>query len=160
MLETSKKMFALLLLILCSSRLTVPAQSNDTAVINHFISSQESPKNGYQAEGIRTIVTGDLNHDGVPDTAVLYTLEGQNKTNNYLQYLAVFLRHNGRLAHVAHKEVGGKGYRSVELTSIKDQVMLLKTTGYADKDPSCCPTVEGSTRYVLNGTRLRELGSR
>ncbi len=148
------------LLLLGSPFLLGTAQDNDTAAINRFISSQESLKNGYQAEGIRTVVTGDLNHDGVPDTAVLYTLEGQNRSNNYLQYLAVFLRRNGRLVHIAHKEVGGKSFRAIELTSIKDNVIMLKTTDYGEKDPTCCPTIEGSTRYVLNGARLKELGSK
>jgi hypothetical protein len=133
------------------------AQDRDTAVIGKFIRSQESEGNGHEAQGTRTIVKGDLNHDGVADTAVLFTLEGQFGTNNYVQHLAVFVRVKGRLVHAADTPVGGKYYRAIELTEIRDNIMLFKTTDYAESDPRCCPSIEGTTRYVLKGSGLKEL---
>ena len=138
--------------------LTLWAADRDTAVIDRFIASQESKENGYESKGSRTVITGDLNHDGIPDTAVLYTLEGQNQTNNYVQYLAVFVRAKGRLVHVAQTPVGGKYYRSIGLTSIGDHVMFFKTLDYAASDPRCCPSIEGTTKYVLSDGVLRETG--
>ena len=134
------------------------AQDRDSAVIDKFIASQESEGNGYQAKGIRTILRGDLNHDGIPDIAVLYTLEGQFKTNNYVQYLVVFVHVKGRLVHAAHTPVGGKYSRSIELTEITDNVMFFKTLDYAESDPRCCPSIEGTTKYVLRGGALQESG--
>ena len=134
------------------------AQDRDTAVIDKFIASQESEGNGYEAKGTaRTTVKGDLNHDGVADTAVLYTLEGMFGGNNYVQHLAVFVRVKGRLVHAADTPVGGKYYRAIELTGIRDNVLLFKTTDYAESDPRCCPSIEGTTRYVLRGGGLKEL---
>lgn len=144
--------------MLCTSALASAAQQADKAVIDKFIASQESYKNGQQAEGYRTVLTGDLNHDGIPDLAVLYTLEGGGGSNNYTQYLAVFVRVKGRLAPVAHAPVGGKNYRAIEIKAIENDVILCKTTGYAPQDASCCPTIKGTTRYALEGNKLKELG--
>jgi hypothetical protein len=147
----------LLAAILAAAAGPTGAQRSDTAVIDKFIASQESDDNGRQAEGIRTVIKGDLNHDGVPDTAVLYTLEGAHGSNNYTQYLAVFLRVNGRLVPVANAPVGGMRYRAIEIKAIKDNVILCDTLDYAENDASCCPTIKGKTSYVLDGKKLKEL---
>ena len=135
-------------------------QSDDAAVIDKFIARQAENAGGSEPDGIRKVLTGDLNHDGVADAAVLFTIEGQNGSNNYVQYLAVFLRRNGRLVYAADAPVGGKNRRSIELDSIKDNVMFLDTTTYAKRDPSCCPTIKGRTRYVLVRNKLTEMGHR
>ena len=133
------------------------AQSDDNAVIDQFIARRAEKEAGSEPDGIRKIVTGDLNRDGAPDAAVLFTIEGQNGTNNYIQYLAVFLRKKGRLVFAAIQPVGGKNRRAIELTSIKDNVIFLDTTGYAKRDPSCCPTIKGRTRYALVRNKLMEM---
>ena len=137
---------------------TSAMQSDDAAMIDKFIARQAEKENGSEPDGIRKVVTGDLNHDGVADAAVLFTIEGQNGSNNYIQYLAVFLRRNGRLVYAAQAPVGGKNHRSIELDSIKDNVMFLDTTAYAKRDPSCCPTIKGRTKYALVRRHLTELG--
>jgi hypothetical protein len=103
-----------------------------------------------------SILIRDLTHDGAPETVVLYTIEGQGGRNLYVQYLAVFTRQKGKLSALTRTEVGGKSVRSVELTSVEDDAILLETMGYAPKDASCCPSVKGATRYVLSGRTLRE----
>jgi len=148
----------LLIVVLCARAFASPGQHADTAAINKFIASQESYENGQQAEGFRAVLRGDLNHDGIPDAAVLYTLEGQNETNNYVQYLAVFVRVKGRLVPIAHAPVGGKNYRAIKIKAIENDMILCNTLGYAPNDPSCCPTIKGSTRYALEGNKLKELG--
>ena len=144
-------------LVLCLFSFTSGGQSGDAGVIDKFIARQEARENGTEPDGIRKVITGDLNHDGVPDTAVLYTIEGQNGTNNYVQYLAVFLSLKGRLVYAANTPVGGKGHRAMELTSIKGNVMFFETTAYAKRDPACCPTIKGRTRYALVGKKLTEM---
>jgi hypothetical protein len=129
----------------------------DTAVIDKFLESKGGEGNGVLAEGIRTVLKGDLNHDGVADAAVLYTLEGAGGGNNYTQYLAVFLRVDGRLVPVANKAVGGKLYRSIAIKAIKDNVILCDTLDYAKNDPACCPTIKGKTQYVLEDKKLKEV---
>ena len=150
----------LVVAVLGAGALWVAGQSGDAAVIDKFISGQESGENGNEARDYRTVLRGDLNRDGVPDAAVMYTLEGGNGTNNYVRYLAVFVRESGRLVAVAHAPVGGKNYRAIVMKAIKDNVILCETTGYAPKDPSCCPTIKGTTRYVLDGEKLKELAEK
>jgi hypothetical protein len=142
---------------LCLASSSSGAQSGDNAVIDKFIARQAEKEAGSEPDGIRKVMTGDLNHDGAPDAAVLFTIEGQNGTNNLIQYLAVFLRRNGRLGYAAIQPAGGKNRRSIELTSIRDNVIFLDTTGYAKRDPSCCPTIKGRTRYALVRNRLTEM---
>ena len=160
MRKSAQLVLPIIVLYGCFSSLSSRAQSGDAAVIDKFIAGQAEKEDGSEPEGIRKLIIGDLNHDGVPDTAVLFTIEGQNGTNNYVQYLAVFLRRNGRLVYAAHAPVGGKARRSIELTSIRDNVILLDTTAYAKRDSSCCPTIKGKTRYVLVRNKLTEMTRR
>jgi hypothetical protein len=149
--------FALLLILLCVSSYSSLADDRDTAMINKFISKQAVQESGNEYKDARRVIAGDLNHDGTSDLAVLYTIEGQKGTNNYVQYLAVFIRVKGRLVYVTHTAVGGKLYRDVELQSIKDNVILLKTLNYTAKDAACCPSKKGAARYALVKRRLKEL---
>src|SRR5258705_2747961 len=147
--------FIILAIVLCAPCSASFAQS-DSAVINKFISAQAGKESASEYEDARKVVTGDLNHDGVPDTAVLYTIEGMNGSNNYIQYLAAFLQTKKGLVYAAHEPVGGKNHRDVDLTAISNGLINLNTVNYAPKDPSCCPTIKGRTTYALAGGVLRE----
>ena len=136
---------------------TTPAQQdNDSAAIDAYIARQARRERGVEYGEARKVVVGDLTHDGTPETVVLYTIEGQRGSNLYIQYLAVFARCNGKLSPLTYAEVGGKSVRSVELTSVENNSILLDTMSYGPKDPQCCPTVKGVTKYVLAGRTLRE----
>lgn len=129
----------------------------DRTVIDKFIVQQQSEEDGFEDEGNeRTVMAGDLNRDGLPDAVVLYMLEGQNGTNNYVQHLAVFVRRNARLEPATDAVVGGKYYRAAELKGIKNNQILFETFDYADDDARCCPSLKGTTRYVLVGAKLQE----
>lgn len=155
--------FALVLLLIATSGLAMArsgsrSRDGDATVISEFIARHESRENGIEnAANLRTTMAGDLNHDGVSDLALLYTLEGQNGTSNYVQHLAVFLRLKGRLVPVADAIVGGKTYRSAQIASIKNNVIFLRILNFAENDPSCCPSLKGATRYELEGNKLKEL---
>lgn len=132
------------------------AQDEDTVVIDSFIARQAQRERGEEYREARKVLVGDLTHDGTPETVVLYTIESQRGSNLYLQYLAVFARQNGKLSGLTHMVVGGKSIRSIELTSVENNSIVLDTTSYGPKDASCCPSVKGTTRYVLAGRKLRE----
>lgn len=154
-------MCVLPVILLCTPSFASTLQDQDTAVIDKFISDQATKEAGGEYEEARKVIAGDLNRDGVPDLAVLYTIEGQNGTNNYIQYLAVFIRPKGALVPVAHALVGGKSNRAVELQSIKSNVIFFKTLNYGPRDATCCPSKKGATRFVLVKRRLKEIkGSR
>ena len=149
--------FALPLILLCLQSPASTLQDVDNVVINKFISSQASRERGAEYEDARKVVAGDLNHDGTPDVAVLYTIEGQDGTNNHVQYLAVFARVKGRLIHVAHTVVGSKTYRSVELETIRNNAIIIKTLNYGAYDAACCPSKAGSARYTLVKGKLKQM---
>ena len=131
-------------------------QHRDGSVIDGFIARQARRERGEEYPDARKVMVGDLTRDGVPETVVLYTIESQGGTNNYVQYVAVFARGNRGLIPVTYTEVGGKMRRSVELESVDDNTIQLATLSYGPKDASCCPSVKGTTRYALVGRALRE----
>ena len=150
--------FGVILIVMLSqvSSYAFPLADEDTAVIDTFIAQQARRERGEEYKEARKVIVGDLNHDGSADVAVLYTIEGQMGGNNYVQYLAVFVRVKGRLGAVTHVRVGGKWYRAVELRSISDNTIVLETLSYAPNDAACCPSRKDTTHYVLVGRTLRE----
>lgn len=149
--------FVLCGILLCTSSVISRAQEPDNAVIAKFISEQATRESGDEYAEARKVVAGDLNGDRVADLAVLYTIEGQNGSNNYVQYLAVFIRDKSVLVPVTHTVVGGKSNRSVELRSIRNNVIFFKTLNYGPKDAACCPSRKGTTRFKLVNRTLKEL---
>lgn len=131
-------------------------QNKDMATISSFIARQARRERGEEYEDARKVMAGDLNGDGVPETVVLYTIESQGGSNNYIQYLAVFTRRRGHLVANTHTAVGGKSRRSVDLTSVNNLRVNLETLSYAPKDASCCPSLKATTSYVLRGRTLLE----
>ena len=150
-------MFSLLIAvgIICSSPLALAQGESDKSIINSFITQQAKRARATEYEEARSIVKGDLNADSAEDAAVLYTLEGQGGSNQYLQYLAVFVNRKGKLAYVTHQEVGGKNRRSIESVAIKDGKITLQTLEYLSTDASCCPSKKGQIRFILSGGRLK-----
>jgi hypothetical protein len=142
---------------MCSSILqaaSVPPGAQ--GVVNRFIKSQESRARGTEYSEGRKIVTGDLDNNGSPDMAVLYTLEGGHGGNDYNQYLAVFLSINGKYVYKAHSRIGGRFERNMDLKSIENGKVLFDTLEYLPKDPSCCPSKKGSTQFMLSEGKLVE----
>lgn len=152
-------LFALITLtfvLLSPAYVALGAQNEDSAAIDKFIARQAKRERGEEYLEARKIVTGDLTHDGEPETVVLYTIEGQRGSNLHVQYLAVFERRKGKLFPLTHVDVGGKSARAVELTAVENNSILLDTLSYGPKDASCCPSVKGKTRYLLSGGKLHE----
>ena len=145
-----------LLLLLWAPFAALAFDDPDTKVIDTFIAGQARRERGEEYKEARKVATGDLNHDGIPDLAVLYTIEGQRGSNLSVQYLTVFIRSNGKLVVAARAEVGGKGGRFVELKAIEGNTIHFETLDYGPKDPACCPSEKGETNYVLAGNALKE----
>ena len=150
-------MFVLPFLFAVTPSFASPSQNPDTTVVDQFISKQAKQEDGEEYADARKMLVGDLNRDGVPDVAVLYTIESQNGTNNYLQYLDVFVRTKGKLVPAAHTVVGGKLNRDVDLQSIKNNVIRFKTLSYRASDPASTPSRKGTARFMLIKRKLKEL---
>jgi len=150
-------MFVLPALLLGLPSIAFAQRNRDTAVIEKFITQQATDERGEEYESARRVASGDLNHDGVADLAVVYTIEGQDGTNNYIQYLAVFIRSRGGLVPIDHTFVGGKSNRDVDLQSIRKNVIWLRTRSHREDDPSSTPGKKGTARFVLVKRKLKEL---
>ena len=106
------------------------------------------------------MVFGDMNGDGRKDAVVLYTLEGEGGANNWEQFVAVFLAAgDGSYKFQTRRLVGGKGMCSVEIRSVVNREVRLKTKEYLPDDPDCCPSRRGSAALRLAGKRLLESSS-
>jgi hypothetical protein len=150
-------MISLLILVeICAAPLTLAQSQSDKSIINSFITQQAKRERATEYEAARSIVKGDLNADGAEDAVVLYTLEGQGGSNQYVQYLAVFIHRKERLVYAARQAVGGKNRRSIESVSIKGGRINLQTLEYLPTDASCCPSKKGQMRFVFNGGKLKK----
>ena len=143
--------------IICAAPLTLAQSQSDKSIIGSFITRQAKGERATEYEEARSIVKGDLNADGAEDAVVLYTLEGQGGSNQYLQYLAVFINRKGKLVYLTHQVVGGKNQRSVDSVSIKSGKINLQTLEYLPTDASCCPSKKGQMRLILSGGRLKKI---
>ena len=106
----------------------------------------------------RMIAVGDLDGDGVADTAVVYTLEGAHHSNNYEQYLAVSSSRQG--GHFFDVLAGGKEIREVDGIQIAAGRVVLVLREYAASDASCCPSRPANTGFILEDGVLIEAGLR
>jgi hypothetical protein len=149
-------LFLVPLILACSALSALAGQDQDTRTIDKFIAKQAQRLRGEEYGEARKVASGDLTHDEVAETVVLYTIEGQNGSNNYTQYLAVFTRSKGKLVALTNTPAGGKLARSVELTSVSDRAIQLETLSYGPNDGACCPSIKGTTRFILVGKTLRE----
>jgi hypothetical protein len=135
---------------------TYGLQDQNTRSMNAFIAKHARQSRGEEYKEARKVISGDLTHDGVAETVVLYTIEGQNGGNNHVQYLAIFAPGKTGLVVVTYVDVGGKLSRSVELTSVDNNLIQLATLSYAPDDGACCPSIKGTTQYKLVKKTLRE----
>jgi hypothetical protein len=146
----------LVFLVFHQGAIASATQDGDAAAIDAYIARQAHQERGEEYREARKVITGDLTRDGAAEAVVLYTIESQGGSNLHIQYLAVFVRKHGKLSALTHADVGGKSARQVELKSIEENSILLDTMSYGPKDAQCCPSVKGTTRYILSGKILRE----
>src|ERR1044072_2506374 len=85
----------------------LPLQDKATSTIDNYIERQAQRQRGEEYREARKVTVGDLTNDGVAETVVLYTIEGQSGSNNFVQYLAVFTRGKGGLVALTNTPVGG-----------------------------------------------------
>jgi hypothetical protein len=98
---------------------------------------------------------GDLNGDGVDDAAVvLATSAGGSGT--FISLEAV-INDKGTPKHIASASLGDR----TRLKSIAIQAgeITVTTLTHGPNDPMCCPTIEGTQKYKLQGDKLTQVSS-
>jgi hypothetical protein len=103
---------------------------------------------------------GDLNHDGTPDAAVVYTIEGGGLGNSSAQYLAVFVHSKaGELQGVTRLEVNGSRGSAVTSVAIRNNIIYLKGLLHQKSDPMCCPTGQVDAQYEFVNGHLKPVSA-
>ena len=93
---------------------------------------------------------GDLNGDGVDDAAVILVANPGGSGTFY--HLAAVVNENGTPEHVASQSLGDR--IQVKSISIRSGEIVLDMVVHGPSDPLCCPTVEVTRTYKLQGDKL------
>lgn len=147
------------LLLICLAQIA-QAQNDENNIVDKFIANQAKLEKAEEYKDARKVLHGDLNRDGKEDLVVLYTLEGFDGSNLYLQYLAIFIDRNNKLMYAAHQRVGGKNQRGVSLKSVVRGQINFDILEYRRQDASCCPSKTGYASFVFSNGKLKEMKRR
>lgn len=93
---------------------------------------------------------GDLNGDGLEDAAVILIINpGGSGT---FRYLAAVIDQNGAPKNVASQLLGDRV--KVKSLSINSEEITVEMIKHRPSDPLCCPTLETTQAYRLQGDKL------
>lgn len=116
---------------------------------NAAIAAHARRVGGQAPKEARKTCEGDINGDGKPDAAVVYTIEGEGGGNGWKQYVMVMVAAPQGVGATSPKEVGAKGQRSVETCTLGTGTIEATTKEWAPADPSCCPSKAGTLKLAF-----------
>ena len=93
---------------------------------------------------------GDLNGDGVDDAAVVLATSGGG-SGTFISLEAV-LNDQGAPQNVASAELGDRA--RIESVAIESGEITVELVTHGPDDPMCCPTLEATHKYKLQGDTL------
>lgn len=120
------------------------------SIINRITAGDESATEYSEA---RTTHFIDINGDGEEDVIALFTMEGFGGGNNYSFYMVALINRHGKFKELDTIQVGGKGQRGIDFSNVylKEGQIVLGTQEYGENDPMCCPSIDGSARFSVQG---------
>lgn len=131
-----------------------PDKSQLKQVMNRYLAGVAKVK-GMEILKNEKVIYGDLDNDGDEDAAVS-SMFGYKGGNGYGFFLAVFRNDNGQFKSVTDIQTGSKVSRTPTLKQIKNGRIIFNTLSLAENDPYCCPSIKGTTSYVLKENKLIE----
>ena len=132
----------------------VISPAHDRVMIDRFIAEWAKEANGHTYKKATKIIGGDLDNDGVPDVAAVYTIEDIGGGNVFVQNLSVFIRSGGGLTPTDTITVGGVGFQ-VDGGSIQSNAISFSTLQSGPDDPLCCPSVKGQVKYAISNGKIK-----
>ncbi|MBC8492664.1 MAG: hypothetical protein H8D43_02670 [Chloroflexi bacterium] len=96
---------------------------------------------------------GDLNGDGVDDAAVVLATSGGG-SGTFISLEAV-INDKGTPKHVASAKLGDRA--QVKSVVIESGEITVDMVTHGPEDPMCCPTVEATQKYKLQGDTLVQI---
>jgi hypothetical protein len=121
--------------------------SDADAAVKRFLSSKKTADESAESAGS---AVGDLDGDGKPELALVWTTMGPTYWSNTL---TVFSKSTGAYKPLASFDLDGMA----QLSSVKGGVISVDQTVYAKGDPICCPTVKKMMRYRLVGKKISQV---
>jgi hypothetical protein len=98
---------------------------------------------------------GDLDGDGVDDAAVVLATSGGG-SGTFISLEAV-INDKGTPQHVASAELGDR--TKIESVAIESGRITVEMVTHGPEDPMCCPTLEATHKYKLQGDTLVQISS-
>jgi|ERR1044072_1271054 hypothetical protein len=123
------------------------AQVEDAPAEIQAYVDREAKKQDVPGE-INKLVYGDLNGDGVRDAVVQYNIQIGYPGNNFLSYIAVFLKTKGKFVLAAQMENGAKLASVLVPSGIRNKIITFDKYAAQGFDKI------GTVRYRLTGKRL------
>jgi hypothetical protein len=99
------------------------------------------------------ITLGDLDDDGTEDAAVILIVDPGGSGTFY--YLAAVVDEDGKPKNVTSTLLGDRV--QVKSVSIRSGKIVVNMISQGPGDPMCCPSLEVTLRYVLQGEKLVEV---
>jgi len=96
---------------------------------------------------------GDLNGDGVDDAAVVLATSGGG-SGTFISLEAV-INDKGTPKHVASAKLGDRA--QIKSVVIESGEITVDMVTHGPEDPMCCPTVEATQEYKLQGDTLVQI---
>lgn len=105
----------------------------------------------YEFVRLDEVISGDLNHDGREDVAII--LDGSWGGTGTFQELAIIISQNGEPHHVTSAILEGK----VESMSFVLGGIIVNMKVHVPDDPNCCPTLRKTVKYEFGGNKLERV---
>ncbi len=134
-------------LLISALGVAVHAQVEDAPPEIQAYVDREAKKQDVPGE-INKLIYGDLNGDGVKDAVVQYNIQIGYPGNNFLSYIAVFVKTKGKFVLAAKMENGAKLASVLVPNFIKNKVIIFDKYAAQGFDKI------GTVRYRLTGKRL------
>jgi predicted small lipoprotein YifL len=98
---------------------------------------------------------GDLNGDGVDDAAVVLATSGGG-SGTFISLEAV-INDKGTPKHIASASLGDRA--RIQSIAIQSGEITVNMITHGPQDPLCCPTLEVTQKYKLQGDKLTQVSS-
>ena len=136
-----------ILLLLTALGVSAAAQVEDAPKDIQVYVDAQAKKENVPAE-INKLIYGDVNGDGVKDAVVQYNIQIGYPGNDFISYIAVFLRAKGKYLFTARMENGAKLSTVLVPASVKSRVITFDKYGENGFKKI------GTARYKLAGRKL------
>jgi hypothetical protein len=134
-----------------SARLSLSTLTGDVPLTYPLVDGKYEAANGNVSVRLLDVMAfGDLNGDGAGDAAALVA-ENYGGSGTFVS-LVVFLNESGSPAQTAITPIDDRPM--IKAVNITAGQIALEATIHGFEDPMCCPTLETTRHYALNGSSL------